>query len=200
MGGIRLSDDQLHVGREPNDLDDLAIEFSAILADLEIEHVFVAGYLAILTGRTRMTEDIDVIVEPLTESEVASLVEALDANDFWGPAMPLDEMYGNLDAGTNSWVAPDGQTTPHLEVKFPTDEFDEASLKNAIDAHVGDAVLPIGPLELQIAYKLRLGTRTDFEDAAHLYALFRESLRTTRLETWVEKLEVTDEYERLRSI
>lgn len=200
MGGIRLSDDQLHVGREPNDLDDLAIEFSAILADLEIEHVFVAGYLAILTGRTRMTEDIDVIVEPLTESEVASLVEALDANDFWGPAMPLDEMYGNLDAGTNSWVAPDGQTTPHLEVKFPTDEYDEASLKNAIDAHVGDAVLPIGPLELQIAYKLRLGTRTDFEDAAHLYALFRESLRTTRLETWVEKLEVTDEYERLRSI
>jgi hypothetical protein len=200
MGGIRLTDDQLHVDREPNDLDDLAIEFSTILADLDVEHVFIAGYLAILTGRTRMTEDIDVIVEPLSESEVASLVEALEANDFWGPAMPLDEMYGNLDAGTNIWVAPDGQTTPHLEVKFPTDEYDEASLHNAIDAHVGDAVLPIGPLELQIAYKLHLGTRTDFEDAAHLYALFRESLRPTRLETWVENLEVTDEYERLQSV
>jgi len=75
--------------------------------------------------------------------------------------MPLSEMYGNLANDTNTWVAPDSEMTLHIEVKFPSDEFDEASLRNAIDAHVGDHTIPIGPLELQIAYKLSLGGRTD---------------------------------------
>lgn len=69
-----------------------------------------------------------------------------------------------------------------------------------VDAHVGDATIPVGPLELQIAYELHLGAQKDFEDAAHRYVLFRESRRTTHLETWVEKLEVTDESERRQSI
>jgi predicted nucleotidyltransferase len=200
MGGVTLRDDELVVERSANELDELAIAFSEILSQLDIDHVFIAGYIAILTGRARATDDIDVLIERLPESDIVDLVETLEANDYWGPAMPLEEMYENLSAGTNIWVAPDDQMTPHLEVKFPTDEFDRASLANAIDAHIADATIPIGPLELQIAYKLYLGSRTDFEDAAHLYALFRESLRTERLESWVEKLDVHEQYAQLESI
>jgi len=200
MGGVTLRDGELVVERPPNELDELAIAFSRTLSRLDIGHAFVAGYLAILTGRARATDDIDVLVETLSTTEVDELVAVLESEDYWGPAMPLEEMHGNLDAGTNIWVAPEDQMTPHLEVKFPVDEFDHASLDHAIDAHVGDATIPVGPLELQIAYKLHLGAQKDFEDATHLYVLFRESLRTTHLETWVEKLEVTEEYERLQSI
>ncbi|WP_227132831.1 hypothetical protein [Halorubellus salinus] len=64
MGGKGPSDDPLHVGWESNVVDDLGIECSRMLADLDVEHVFVAGYLAILTRRTRLMEDVDVIVEP----------------------------------------------------------------------------------------------------------------------------------------
>jgi hypothetical protein len=109
-------------------------------------------------------------------------------------------MYDNLSAGTNIWVAPTDQMTPHLEVKFPTDEFDRASLSDRIDARIAGATIPVGPLELQIAYKLYLGGQTDFEDAAHIFTLFRESLDRTRLESWVERLDVTEEYARLESI
>lgn len=200
MGGVTLRDDALVVERRPNELDELAIEFSAMLSELDIEHVFIAGYLAILTGRARVTDDIDVLVEDLSRQETDQLVSKLEANEFWGPAMPLSEMYENLDAGTNIWVAPEGQMTPHLEVKTPTDEFDRASLQNAISAHIGETTIPVGPLELQIAYKLYLGAQKDFEDAAHLYTLFRESLRPQHLETWATKLEVREEYERLQSI
>jgi hypothetical protein len=73
----------------------------------------------------------------LDELAIARLVEEREANDYWRPAMPLDEMYGNRSAGTNIRVAPADQMTPHLEVNFPTDEFDRASLSNAIEAHVG---------------------------------------------------------------
>jgi hypothetical protein len=103
-----------------------------------------------------------------------------------------------LEGGDNVWVAPDEQITPHLEVKFTRDEFDRASLENAITARIGDDAIPIGPIELQIAYKLHLGARTDVEDAVHLYTLFERTLNTERLETWVRRLDVETEYDRLK--
>lgn len=200
MSGVRLEEDGLFVERPPNELDNLALAFSQFLSKFEIDHVFIAGYLAILTGRARATDDIDVLIEPVPRERIDQLVDELEANNYWGPAMPLSEMYSNLTAGTNIWVAPDGQMTPHLEVKFPTDEFDDASLSNAIDAHIAGATIPIGPLELQIAYKLYLGGQKDFEDAAHLFLLFRETLSTDRLESWVNDLGVAEQYDRLTSI
>ncbi len=199
MSGVDLRDGTVVVDRPPNELDDLAVSFSSLLQCLDVDHVFVAGYLAILTGRARATEDIDVFVEPLSEAEVTEVVDKLEAAEFWGPAMPLEEAYGNLSAGTNIWIAPEGQMTPHLEVKFPSDEFDEASLSNAIPATVGGETIPVGPLELQIAYKLSLGSRTDLEDAAHIYSVFGDSLSSRRLEQWAQRLGVSEEYARLRS-
>lgn len=198
MSGIELRDGELVVGREPNDLDDLASRFTAILDDEGIEHAYVSGYVAVLTGRSRATEDIDVLLEPLDADRVDALAARLADAGLWGPAMPLDSMAEMLAGGDPVWVARDGEMVPHVEVKFVRDEFDRASLENAITAHVGDATLPVGPLELQVAYKLYLGTRTDFEDAVHIHALFEETLRDRELERWVEKLGVGDAYERLR--
>ena len=197
MTGVELTDRGLVVDREPNRLDELAAGFSEILSRLDIDHVFVAGYVAILAGRSRSTEDVDVFIERCSAERIADLVAELEREGYWGPAMPLSDTYGNLANGTNVWVAPDGEMTPHLEVKFPSDEFDRASLANALDAHVDGETVPIGPLELQIAYKLSLGGRTDLEDAAHLYTVFGETLSEARLEEWVTRLDVENRYERL---
>jgi len=197
MAGVELTDRGLVVDREPNRLDELAVGFSEVLSRLDIDHVFVAGYVAILAGRSRSTEDIDVFIERCSAERIDDLVAELEREGYWRPAMPLSETYGNLSNGTNIWVAPDGEMTPHLEMKFPSDEFDDASLANAVDAHLDGHTVPIGPLELQIAYKLSLGGRTDLEDAAHLYTVFGETLSGGRLETWVERLDVAERYERL---
>jgi hypothetical protein len=200
MSGVSLRDGELVVERSPNELDELATAFSELLSQLNVEHVFIAGYVAVLTGRAGATDDIGVLIERLSEEGIDRIVGVLEANGDWGPAMPLDETYGNLSSGTNIWVAPDGRITPHLEVKFPSDESDRASLSNAIDAYVGEGTTPVGPLELRITYKLYLGGQKDLEDAARLYGLFRQSLRPDRLEPWVERLDVTDQYARLRSL
>ncbi len=112
--------------------------------------------------------------------------------------MPLASTYEMLDNGDNIWVAPTNQVTPHLEVKFARDEFDRGSLENPLTARIGGETVPIGPLELQIAYKLYLGAQKDVEDAVHLYILFEESLSVSRLEEWVTRLAVEAEYERLK--
>lgn len=196
MGGIEFRDDVLIVERAPNDLDELAITFTSILDDLGIRHVYVAGYVAILAGRSRATEDIDVLLEHLDGDTVEQLVSRLEDEELWGPAMPLDSMAEMLT--DNIWVARDGEMIPHLEVKYVDDEIDHASLENAISARIADVEIPIGPLELQIAYKLWLRGDRDFEDAVHLYTLLGESLSTRELERWVEYLGVEDGYERLK--
>ena len=50
MGGIELTNSTLVVDREPNQLDELAIGFSAVLAEFDITHAYVAGYVSILAG------------------------------------------------------------------------------------------------------------------------------------------------------
>lgn len=196
MGGIELRDDTLIIERAPNRLDELAIEVSGILDALGIEHVFVSGYVAILTGRSRGTEDIDVLLERLEPATVDRLVATLKRHDLWGPAMPLDHMDEML--AEHIWVARAEETIPHLELKYVTDRFDMASLEHRITARIADAELPIGCLELQIAYKLWMGSRTDVEDALHLYLLFEETLSTPDLERWVDALDVGEAYERLK--
>jgi len=198
MGGIELRDGTLVVEREPNRLDELAIEFSHVLDRFDIEHVYIAGYVSILAGRARSTEDVDVLIERIDEATSEKLATSLDESGFWGPAMPLTSMYEMLDNGDNIWVAPEDQVTPHLEVKFARDEFDRGSLENAITARIGGEAISIGPLELQIAYKLHRGAQKDIEDAVHLYTLFEESLSVSRLEEWVARLDVEAEYERLK--
>lgn len=197
MGGIELRDGTLFVGREPNRLDELAIEFSEILEEFDIDHVYIAGYVSILAGRARSTEDVDVLIERIDETTADQLATRLDEEGFWGAAMPLSSMYEMLSHGDPVWVALGDQVTPHLELKFVGDEFDRASLGNAITARIDGHEIPIGPMELQIAYKLHLGAQKDLEDAVHLYTLFEESLSGVRLEKWVRRLGVEDEYDRL---
>lgn len=101
-----------------------------------------------------------------------------------------------LAGGENVWVAREEEVAPHLEVKYVADRFDRASLSKAITARIGGTEIPIGPLELRIAYKLYPGTETDFEDAVHRYTLLEESPSTRELEAWVAELGVETDYDR----
>jgi hypothetical protein len=198
MSGIEYNDGMLSVDREPTALDELAIDVSSVLTDLDIDHALVAGYVAILAGRARSTEDIDLILEPLDRRQAENLSTALESAGFWGSTTPLSRLSEVLATGGNVHIAPEEEVVPNVELKFATDEFDRASIENAITASIGGHELTIGPLELQIAYKLYLGTQKDFEDAVHLFTMFEESLSNAQLQQWVRKLDVEDAYDRLR--
>lgn len=199
MSGVEFRDGVLVVDRAPNELDELAIAFSTILDELGIRHVFVSGYVAVLAGRSRATEDIDVVLERPGDEALDELVGRLEDAGMWGPAMPLGTIH-DLEH-EHIWIAREDETVPRLEVKFVDGRFDRASLENHITARlttVGES-LPIGPLELQIAYKLWMTGDRDFEDALYLFSLFGETLSTEELERWVDELDVNEAYGRLRS-
>ena len=203
---MELSDDRLTLSRELSALDHDVIEFTAILGDLDIEYVIVSGYIAILTGRSRSTEDIDIVLESLPASELDQFATRLETEGYWGMAMPLDTLSEMLSGGDRLRVAEDGELYPNFEIWLASNELEREALSTAITAEVGGCEVSISSIELQTAYKLRLakgsGTMNgkDFEDALHLYLTFEDDFNTERLESYVTQLDVEEYYAELRRI
>jgi len=71
---------------------------------------------------------------------------------------------------------------------------------------LNDSQIQISPIELQIAYKLRLAQQAgtldgkDFEDALHLYLTFEEQFKGKELEAYVRELGVEESYAELRRV
>ena len=112
--------------------------------------------------------------------------------------MPLDQFHETLSDDLIFRVAEDGHRAPNVELKFPSDTYDRTSLQQTITVDLNDAQLRVGCLELQIAYKLRLGAQHDFEDALYLYHLVEPMLNMSELERYAYELDVEDEYDQLR--
>lgn len=203
---MELSDDTLTVSRELSELDKDVLEFTQILDACDVNYVIVSGYVAILTGRSRSTEDIDIILESLSETETEQLVTELNNHGYWGMAMPLDEMYSMLSEGGRIRIAEDGEMYPNFETWFVSTDVEREALSNPLTVSFKQGEIEISPLELQIAYKLRLAQASDslngkdFEDALHLYLTFEERFNTEQLEVYVNELGVEEYYAELTGV
>jgi hypothetical protein len=199
-----LTEDRLVISKSLSDLDETVVAFTTLLDQNDITYAIVSGYLAILTGRSRGTEDIDVLLEPLSENRTGELTDEFEADGYWGTAMPLDEMYAMLSNGSRIRVAEEDRLVPNFELFFATSEFEQRVLTNRLTAEVGGEEIAVSPIEEQIAYKLRLAqdqgvtTGKDFEDALHLYVTFDGQFNRSKLEDLVEDLGVTEYYDELR--
>jgi len=203
---MELSDDTLTVSRELSALDEDVLTFTQVLDDCNVAYVIVSGYVAVLTGRSRSTEDIDVILESLSESETELLISELNERGYWGMAMPLEEMYSMLSEGSRIRIAEEGEMYPNFETWFVSNDVEREGLSNPLTVEFDEGQIEISPLELQIAYKLRLAQAADslsgkdFEDALHLYLTFEERFNTEQLETYVKELGVEDYYAELTGV
>ena len=188
----------LVVDRNPSELDEIVLEFTEILDAERIEYAIVSGYVAILTGRSRATEDIDIVTERLSEKRTRGLANRLQEAGYWGATMPLEELFETLDDDLRQRIAEEGTMIPNVELWFVKNDFERTVLEDPLVARIGGREIAISPIELQIAYKLFLTAEKDFEDALHLYQVFEGQLDEDRLRTYVTELEVTDAYDELR--
>ena len=164
-------------------LDELVIEF---VSRINVKYVIVSGYVAILFGRDRHTEDVDLFIGKLDEKKFEKFYNRIIASGKFEcfNAESAEDAYDLLTKEKSSIrFVEKGSIDPNFEVKFPTNRLHLNSLENAITVKFGGKTTPIkiGPLELQLAYKLRLGSDKDYEDAAHLYEIFRKHLDKKKL-------------------
>ena len=178
--------------KELNTLDRFTIRFTQVLERLGIRYVLVSGYVAILFGRNRASEDVDMFIERLEKDRFQELWNALDEFECVN-ATSADDAYDEyLAKDTSLRFSLPGTFIPNMEVKFPKIPDEEQALATRMSVTVNGTRMYIAPLEGQIAYKLYLGSDKDIEDAIYLYTLFQEHLDASVIERHARKLQVLD--------
>ena len=180
-------------GKTLNPLDRFVLS-SARLLERHAQYVVVGGYVAVLFGRSRGTEDVDVIIRRLEPSEFLVLYNELRHGGYYflTPGEP-GRLCRMLEEGLRVRVAAEGTVIPTVELKFASSQLDLYSLEHRVAVVLGDEHVFIPPIELQIAYKLYLEGERDVEDAVYLWEIFKEHLDTQLLRKFMKVLGVRGE-------
>ena len=180
-----------------NALDHLTLDFAAVLERLKIKYVVVSGYVSILFGRSRSSEDVDLIMEKVPPERFQELWEALSERFVCINAGDSNEAYKDyLTTGHAVRFSKPGVLVPNIELKFPKIPPEFEALRERKEVLVNKKRLFVSPLELQIAFKLYLGSEKDIEDAKHLYRLFKGKLDRRLLDDHNQKLNITHVFRR----
>lgn len=180
----------IEIDRELSDLDKFTFDFIKVL-EKYTNYVLVSGYVSILLGRSRSSEDVGIIIPKISFSTFQSFYIDLIYSCFICLNVDDDKsVYSYLKNQTAVRFAEEGKVIPNIEFKWVKNKFEDIALNNPISVKLSKGDLKISPLELQIAFKQEvLKSPKDLEDARHLEKIadsyldnklikeYRESLR-----------------------
>ena len=178
-------------GKELNALDREVISFVKLLS---CDYVIVSGYIALLFGRPRTTEDIDIITNIKGNKEFNHIWKEAYANGYYCiNGNDPNEAYEIILEGSSVRFAKKGAIFPNFELKLPRNEIEHTALDDRLELRFGKNNINISPIELQIAYKLYLGSGKDYEDARYLYKLLYKYINLKKLKALIKSLRVEKE-------
>lgn len=184
---IKHYGNSMKIRRVLSGLDKFVIGFVKILNGMKIKYVIVSGYVAILFGRTRGTEDIDIFIGDIGRDSFHRLVQKLEQKKLWIVNTSSEEAaYRMLKDGDSIRVAEKNRAIPNIEMKISK----ENEMKDCLKAVINGFKLFISPIENQIAFKFYLGSEKDIEDAVYLYELFKGKLNAKLLVKKCKELNV----------
>lgn len=161
--------------KDRNILDTFCEEFCAII-ETHCKYIIVSGFLAIASGRTRGTEDIDMIIERLSKEKFEPLFKELERNDFvcMQSASP-EEAYDYLKENLSLRFTMKNKPIPEMEVKFAKDMLDNYQLGQRMKIPLTGLMVWFSNVNINIAFKEELlKSPKDLEDARHLRIVFKE--------------------------
>lgn len=168
---------EIKLNRKLSNLDKFVLEFVNILQK-HADYVIISGYVSILFGRSRATEDVDIFIKKIDFEQFSKLYKELDKEGFWCiNAEDSKEVFSYLKDGLAIRFARKNNSIPNIEIKFPKRKIDEETFQDFIIVELESNNLKISSLERQIAFKkYYLSSEKDIEDAVHLEVLFKEKL------------------------
>ena len=191
---IEFRNEDISFEKEISVLDDFTLDFVDVLTKHAVKHVIVSGYVAILFGRSRMSEDVDILIEHISYDDFLKLWSELEQTyECLITSNPDDAYHSYLENHNAIRFARKGNFIPNMEMKFVKNDLDRYSINNRKHVKINDRSLFISPLELQIPYKLFLGSKKDIEDARFLFKLFRDKLDSDMLNTFIDEMNIPAE-------
>jgi len=165
---------EIKLDRELSELDKLVIEFTGIL-EKHVEYVIISGYVSILLGRSRITEDIDIFIKEMSFEQFSELYQEFEEKGFWCiNAEKPESVYDYLKTCKAVRFARKGTSMPNFEIGFPKREIDSETFGDFINVILKGVKLKISSLERHIAFKkYYLETDKDIEDSLHIEEIFK---------------------------
>ena len=179
---------EIKLNKKLNKLDKFVLDFCKLLD----KYVIVSGYVSILFGRSRSTEDVDLLIPPVTKEEFYQIWKKIIKHGFWCINTPNPEEAFNMLNEYAIRFSKKSRPVPNIEFKTIKNELSRFAYENKVKVLINSKELFISPLELQIAYKLFLGSEKDIEDARHLYSLFKGKINKEELDYSLVKLNVKE--------
>jgi hypothetical protein len=158
---------------DKNILDKFAEDFSEIV-ERHCKYIIVSGFVAIAHGRTRGTEDIDMIIEKVTFERFIILHNDLINSGF--ECIQSEDakiIFDYLNEGISVRYTRKGEFLPEMEVKFAKDELDEYQIRTRKKLEFTGLDIYFSSIEMNIAFKEELlKSDKDIEDAKHLRIIY----------------------------
>ena len=191
---LEFKGNRIKLERELSNLDKLVIKFVRILDRLGIDYVIISGYIAILFGRSRNTEDVDMFIGEMPLEKFKSFWKELEKEGFEciNASDPENAYDDYLKGKVAIRFAEKGMIQPNFELKFPKTDLNHYSLRNKVVVEINKEKINTSKMELQIAFKLYLGSDKDIEDAIHLWELFKGRLNMELFNGFVKRLDVEE--------
>ncbi|MCK5149517.1 hypothetical protein KAJ87_01160 [Candidatus Pacearchaeota archaeon] len=182
-----IKENTIIINRELTKLDLFVKDFIDVLKR-HSEYLIVSGFVSISTGRTRGTEDVDVLVSKLDKTKLALLLEDLFKNKFWCyQGDTLDEVWRYIENGDSIRFAKEGEMFPNMEF-ISVDKSKPAKyfeLNNPQKIKIQNFAFKIPPLEFEILYKeIILAGEKDIGDARHLRTFFSEIIKKEKFKEY----------------
>ncbi len=149
------------------------------IVDKHCKYIIVSGYLAIATGRSRATQDIDMILERISEEKFITLHHDLAKHEFscvqGNDPKELYEDY--LKENTSIRYLWKNLMLPEMDVKLAKDVIDDIQIKTRVKISLTGLEVWFSSIEMNIAFKEEyLKSEKDIEDAKHLRVVFKEQI------------------------
>ena len=175
-------------------LDEFVLDFLDVL-DKYCSYVIISGYLPILFGRARGTEDVDIFIEHVDKKIFVRFYKELIKDNYYF-LNPEDEngLYEMLLENLGIRAAKKDTIIPNIEMKYVKDDIDCFTLEKRVKLIVNKKYnFFISPIEVEIPYKLYLGSEKDIEDALYLWEMFKNYVDKKRINRFMNELNVSGE-------
>jgi len=172
------------------ELDLFVLDFISIL-ERYADYVIISGYISILFGRSKATEDVDIFIRKIDFTTFTNLYAALQKKGYWclNAEQPKD-VYNYLADGLAVRFARKKETIPNFEVKFAVTSLAQESFHDKLLVKTAKGDLFISSLERQIAFKrYYLKSEKDLEDAKHIEEIFKEKIDIKKIEVYKRMIE-----------
>jgi hypothetical protein len=133
---------EIVIDKELNNLDKFVMNFVSLLE----EYVIVSGYVSILLGRSRATEDVDLLVPKISFENFERLWEkANEKNLECMNTSNVKEAYNMLNNHAIRFFRK-GYPVPNMEFKMIKNDLDKYSYENKIRVIINDKIVFISKL------------------------------------------------------